>query len=56
MTFKTYDDGTELNGTSLAAMIALSTVAALAAGVATVKIQNWKTDRWLKKTGQYHGK
>lgn len=50
-TLKTYPDGSELT----VAVVAVTAVAGLAlAGLGaavTVKVSNWRTERWLRKNG-----
>lgn len=50
-TLKTYEDGSEFTVKHLAATIVAGGILAAVAGVATVKFDNWKTERWLKKNG-----
>jgi hypothetical protein len=50
---KTYEDGSELTTTTLAATIAAGLVLAGTMSYAAVKVSNWRYTRWLKKNGHH---
>jgi hypothetical protein len=52
-TLVTFDDGSEFTVTNAIAWATAGFVLSIATSIATVKVSDWRTRRWLKKNGHY---